>query len=402
MWGIEDYRTIVGNEIINTIYKKARRLYGKNILEVNSTYQGGGVAEMLKSFVHLMNDIGVETDWGILHGSPDFFEVTKRFHDALQGEKINLTEIKKKIYLQNNEEFYMYTHIHHDFVVVHDVQPLPLINFHKRREPWIWRCHVDISKPNKFLWAFVEPFILRYDAVIISSEKYRKKALPVDQKIVYPAIDPISSKNMDISNELIDKTLRKFGVRTDKPLLTQISRFDRWKDPEGLLAVYKLVKEKVDCRLVLCGSMATDDPEGLKVYDKVKKKASRLIENGDVLLLTTDNNILVNSLQRISAVVIQKSIKEGFGLTVAEALWKERPVVASNVGGIPLQLINGVNGYLVDPYDIKGTADKIVKLLRNPDIGKKFGKKGKEIVRKNFLITRLLLDYLDLLSQMPS
>ncbi|MEW5760088.1 MAG: glycosyltransferase, partial [Candidatus Thermoplasmatota archaeon] len=213
---------------------------------------------------------------------------------------------------------------------------------------------------------------------------------------------PISSKNMDISNELIDKTLRKFGVRTDKPLLTQISRFDRWKDPEGVLAVYKLVKEKVDCRLVLCGSMATDDPEGLKVYDKVKKKASRLIENGDVLLLTTDNNILVNSLQRISAVVIQKSIKEGFGLTVAEALWKERPVVASNVGGIPLQLIDGVNGYLVNPYEIKGAADKIVKLLRNPDIGKKFGKKGKEMVRKNFLITRLLLDYLDLLSQMPS
>jgi len=397
---MEDYRDIVGDGVISDIYRKARKFYGKHILEINSTYSGGGVAEMLSSFIHLMNDIGIETDWGILHGTPDFFEITKLFHNGLQGKPVGLTENKRHVYLQTNEEFYMYTHINHDLVIVHDPQPLPLIKFYKKRQPWVWRCHIDISNPDKGLWEFLKPFILRYDMAILSHEKYKKNDLPVEQKIMYPAIDPLSTKNIDISDEVIDKTLRKYNVKTDKPLITQISRYDPWKDPEGVLEAYKLVKEKVDCRLILCGSMATDDPEGFRIYEKIKRKADRLIKNGDVVLLNTENNTLVNSLQRKSAVIVQKSIREGFGLTISEALWKETPVVASNVGGIPIQIIDGENGFLVDPYDIKDCANKVITLLQSQALAEDMGKKGKEMVRKNFLITRLVQDYLDMLSQM--
>jgi trehalose synthase len=396
---IEDYRDVVGDAVISNIYRKARKFYGKRILEINSTYSGGGVAEMLSSFIHLMNDIGIETDWVILHGSPDFFEITKLFHNALQGKPVDLTMNKKNLYLQTNEEFYMYTHINHDLVIVHDPQPLPLIKFYKKRQPWVWRCHIDISNPDKGLWEFLKPFILRYDMTILSNEKYKKDDLPVDQKIIYPAIDPLSSKNMQLSEEVIKKTLKKYDVKTDKPLVTQISRYDPWKDPEGVLEVFKLVKEKIDCRLILCGSMATDDPEGLRIYERIKRKASRLIRSGDILLLNTENNTLVNALQRKSAVIVQKSLREGFGLTISEALWKETPVVASNIGGIPIQIINGENGFLVDPYDIKDCANKVITLLQNPDVAREMGKKGKEMVRKNFLITRLVQDYLDMLSQ---
>lgn len=395
---IEDYRDIVGDAVISDIYRKARKFYGKRILEINSTYSGGGVAEMLSSFIHLMNDIGIETDWDILHGSPDFFEITKLFHNGLQGKSIDLTTNKKHMYLQTNEEFYMYTHINHDLVIVHDPQPLPLIKFYKKRQPWIWRCHIDISHPNKDLWEFLKPFILRYDMAILSDETYKKNDLPVEQKIIYPAIDPLSTKNIHISDKIIEKTFRKYNIKTDKPLLTQISRYDPWKDPEGVLDVYKLVKEKVDCRLILCGSMATDDPEGLRIYDGIRRKADKLIRNGDVVLLNTENNTLVNSLQRKSSVIVQKSIREGFGLTISEALWKETPVVASNVGGIPLQIVDGENGFLVDPFDKKDCANKIITLLQDPVKAKDMGKKGKEMVRKKFLITRLLQDYLNMLS----
>jgi trehalose synthase len=397
---IEDYRDIVGDAIISNIYRKARKCYGKRILEINSTYSGGGVAEMLSSFIHLMNDIGIETDWDILHGKPDFFEITKLFHNALQGKKIDLNDNKKRMYLQTNEEFYMYTHINHDLVIVHDPQPLPLIKFYKKRQPWIWRCHIDITNPNKGLWEFLKPYILRYDMMILSNETYKKNDLPVEQKIIYPAIDPLSAKNIDLSDEVIEKTLNKFHIKTDKPLVTQVSRYDPWKDPEGVLEAFKLVKEKVDCRLVLCGSMATDDPEGLRIYERIKRKADRSIRRGDVILLNTENNTLVNSLQRKSAVIVQKSIREGFGLTISESLWKETPVVASNVGGIPNQIINGENGFLVDPHDINECANKIITLLQNPTLAQEMGTKGKETVRKNFLITRLIHDYLDMLSQM--
>jgi len=329
---LEDYRGIVGDEVLHNIYKKARKLYGRHILHINSTYQGGGVAEMLHSLVPLMNDVGVDAGWRILYGNADFFTITKKFHDALQGKKIHLTKMKKDLYIQANEYFSLYTHIQHDCVVVHDPQPLPLISFYKRRQPWIWRCHVDLSSPAEDIWDFLKGFILKYDIVVVSNEKYKRSDLPVEQRVICPAIDPLSSKNKEISATTIAKALNKFGVPTDKPLVVQISRFDRWKDPEGVLDVFKLVREEVDCRLVLCGNMATDDPDGWVVYDKVRRKAKKLVDNGDVILITSENNILVNALQRSASVVVQKSLREGFGLVITEALWKGKPVVASNVG----------------------------------------------------------------------
>jgi trehalose synthase len=395
----ENYRKIVGDAVIAEIYKKARKLYGKYILNINSTYQGGGVAEILSSLVPLMNNTGIDAEWRILHGNPDFFTVTKKFHNALQGAKINLTDLKKKLYTETNGDFAIYTHIKHDAVMIHDPQPLPLITFYRKRQPWIWRCHIDLTKPNKEVWDYLKSFVLRYDAVIVSMEQYKRKDLPVEQFVIPPAIDPLTPKNMPLSKDTIDKYLKKFGIPKDKPLITQISRFDPWKDPLGVIEVFKKVKEEVDARLVLCGSMATDDPEGYKIYSEVQKAAKPLVEKGDIILLTTENNILVNVLQRVSDVIVQKSTREGFGLTVTEALWKGTPVVASKVGGITLQIKDGWNGFLLDPKDYDGFAKKIVEILKDKELAKTLGKNGTEYVRKNFLITRLLIQHLDLLNE---
>jgi len=396
---LNDYREIVGDQVLFEIYQKARKLYDKHIIHINSTYMGGGVAEILNSYIPLMNDIGIDTGWRILHGNPDLFNITKKFHNALQGDSLNLSAMKKKLYVQANENFASYTHFDHDCVFIHDPQPLPLIEFTRKRQPWVWRCHVDLSHPNKKLWEYLKGFILMYDSMILSNETYRKPDLPLEQKIIQPVIDPLTPKNVELSGKDISKYLKKFGVPTDKPLITQISRFDRWKDPIGVIEVYKIVRETIDCRLVLCGSMASDDPEGVKIYEKVKQRANNLIDHGDIILITSENNILVNALQRKSAVIIQKSIKEGFGLTITEALWKEKPVVASNVGGIPVQITDGENGFLVDVIDKNGFAQKIIEIMKNPDLGYELGKRGKETVRKKFLITRLLSDHLDLLSE---
>lgn len=394
-----DYRDLVGYDSIAKVYRKSKRLCGKHILHINSTYQGGGVAEMLLSLVPLMNDVGIDTGWRVLHGNPDFFGITKKFHNALQGDRLNLTKMKKRLYIQTNKDFSVYTHIDHDCVIIHDPQPLPLVKFFKKRQPWLWRSHIDLSAPNEELWAFLKEFLIRYDAIIISNEKYKKADLLLRQRVILPAIDPLSPKNTEISQGVISKYLKKFHVPTDKPLITQISRFDKWKDPEGVIEIFRLVKEKVDCRLVLCGSMAMDDPGGSAIYEKVMRKAGRLIKNGDVILITHENSILVNALQRSAAVVIQNSAREGFGLTVTEALWKRTPVVASNIGGIPLQITDGENGFLASPSDTQDFADKTIHILQNPDLAKDMGSKGRRIVRENFLITRLLSDYIDLLKE---
>ena len=402
---LEDYKDIVGVKIIGDIHKKASKLYGKHVLHINSTYQGGGVAEILNSLVPLMNDVGLDAGWRILHGNPDFFSITKKFHNALQGEPVHFTAIKEKLYMQANEDFSSFTHIDHDCVIVHDPQPLPLIKYYKKRQPWIWRCHVDLSNPDDQIWEYLTTFILRYDALILSNEKYRKDDLPVDQRIIYPAIDPLTLKNVDIPDKGAIQYLKKFGVEMDKPIVIQISRYDKWKDPEGVTRVFELVKKKVDCRLLLCGNVATDDPEGHEIYEKVKEAAKDLIKTGDVILMTDpvcSNHFFINALQRISSVIVQKSIREGFCLAVTEALWKETPVVASNIGGIPLQIKDGENGFLVEPNDDQGFADRIVEILQNPDLATELGKKAKEVVRERFLITRLLSDYLDLLKDVIS
>ena len=400
MRAIDEYRSIVGDKVISDIVKMAKNLYGLRVLHINSTYYGGGVAEMLYSLIPLLNDVGVSVDWRILRGTPEFFTITKKFHNAIQGDPINLSDIKKTLYIQNNQDFASYCQIDADCVIIHDPQPLPLIRFYKRKQPWIWRCHVDLSRPNPQLWDYLKGFILRYDRVIVSDCRYMKEDLPMDYSVIHPVIDPLSSKNKEISKDLIMRTLKKYAVPTDKPILTQISRFDKWKDPANVIEMFKLVKARIDCRLVLCGSMAADDPEGIQIYQKILQRANNHVAKRDVILLTVEDNILVNALQRISSVVIQKSIREGFGLTVTEALWKEKPVVASNVGGIPLQMVDGETGYLIDPTDIKTGAARVISILGNPEEAKRLGTNGREMVLKKFLITRHLYDDLKMLNDL--
>ncbi len=399
---IVHYRDIVGDPLIGEIFKKARSLYGKSIVHVNSTYMGGGVAEMLNSLVPLMNDIGIKAGWRILHGNPDFFTITKKFHNALQGDSVNLSQMKKDLYARANQDFSVYTHINHDCVIIHDPQPLPLIKFSPKLQPWIWRCHVDMSKPNPTLWDFLKTYLLRYDLVVFSSKRYVQEDLPIDQKIVYPAIDPMSLKNKELPKSDIQKYARKAGIPMDKPIITQVSRMDPWKDPEGLLEVFKRIKKKVDCRLCYCYNVATDDPESIEVYERVFRKAKELTEAGDVIFIMGNNEILVNVVQRISSVIVQKSTKEGFCLAVTEALWKAKPVVASNVGGIPLQIVDGESGFLIEATDLDGFADRIITLLKDAELSNRMGAEAREFIRRNFLVTRMLSDYLDILNDLIS
>jgi trehalose synthase len=398
MLRLDDFRHIVPDETLAKIYARARSLYGKHIVHLNATYQGGGVAEILYSLVMLMNDVGIDAGWRILHGSQEFFEITKGFHNALQGAKLNLSERKKRIYRKVNEDFARFTHLDHDCVIVHDPQPLALIRSYRKRQPWIWRCHIDLTDPHAALWDFLKGFVLKYDEVVVSNEKYFKDDLPIEQRLIYPAINPLSPKNVQVPDRAVREQLARAHVPTDKPLITQVSRLDPWKDPEGVIDVYKIVREKADCRLVLCYNVASDDPEGLQMYKKVLRKGNRLVENGDILLVLGNNEKLVNAVQTFSSVIIQKSTREGFCLAVTEAMWKGTPVVASNVGGIPSQIEDAQSGYLLDPFDFDGFAERIVHLLKNPDEGRELGRRAKETVREEFLITRLLSDYLDMLN----
>jgi len=394
---VDKYREVAGDEIINKIYDEASPLSEKTAVHINSTYQGGGVAEILNSLIILMNDLGIKTDWRVLHGDLDFFTITKKFHNALQGDKINLSNKKKEIYYINNVNNAIFTHINHDFVVVHDPQPLPIITCYKKRQTWVWRCHIDISRPTKQLWEYLKMFILKYDAMVVSMDKFKERDIPqriIPQYIIRPSIDPLNLKNKMISTSTISKYLSKSGIDEDKPIICQVSRFDKWKDPSGLVKIFELLKKKVDCQLIMVGSMATDDPEGQEIFENIEETVR---DEKDIHLLINASDIVINALQRKASVVIQKSLKEGFGITVSEALWKGTPVIASNVGGISSQVIEGKNGYLLDPLDYNGFSEKIAYLIKHPDVAKKMGSYGKNYVKNNFLITRHLLDYLKLM-----
>ncbi len=392
---LENYSRVVGRSVLNDIYRKADKLRGKHILCISSTYQGGGVAEILNSSVILLNELGVDVGWRILHGSPDFFTVTKKFHNALQGENINLSTIKMKVYTETNRRFSVFTHINHDLVMVHDPQPLPLISFYNKKQPWIFECHVDLSSPNQWVWNYLKDFIENYDHFIVSLEKY-KQNLSIPQSVIYPAIDPLTTKNKMASEKEINKYMSKFGIDRNIPIISQVSRFDKWKDPIGVIKIFEEVRQKVNCQLVLLGDFASDDPEGQKIFETVKERTKKSKYEKDIKVIVVSNNFLVNCLQRASSIVIQKSLKEGFGLTVSEALYKGTPVVASNVGGIPLQVIDGENGFLHEPKDYKGFSKSILKLLGDENLRLKFGAEGKKHITNNFLITRLVSDWLDL------
>ena len=348
----------------------------------------------------MLNEIGVDTGWRVIHGTENYYEITKNIHNAMQGNPQGLSEHHVKIYNKVNYNFSTYTHIDHDFVIIHDPQPLPLIRYFKKRQPWIWRCHIDISDPNPEVWEYLKGYMLRYDAIIISSEKYRKPELPIEQRVIHPAIDALSLKNREMSESAMAELLKEAGIPDDKPFITQVSRMDPWKDPEGVLAVYEIVKKKTDCRLVFTYNLAADDPEGREIYERVYARAKDLVDSGDVLFVIGNDPRLVNAIQRKAAVVLQKSLKEGFCLTVTEAMWKGAAVVASTAGGIPEQIVDGKNGYLIDPEDYGQTADRVIEILKNPKLRDQLGAEAKETVRERFLTTRLLRDYLDLMADL--
>ena len=394
---LDDYRGTVSDSVLTEIREKAEKLSGATMVHVNATAFGGGVAEILDNLVLLMNDIGVRTDWRVLHGTPEFFEVTKKFHNALQGdEEVTFSQEELDLYSRTNEKFAQFADLGHDVVIIHDPQPAGLVRFVDHEAPWVWRCHIDITQPNSQAWHFMEPFVLEYERMIVSADDYRREDLEVEQRIVSPSIDPLSPKNMDLSQEVIDRYLDRERIPIDKALITQVSRFDPWKDPEGVIKVWQEVRKEVDCRLVFCYNMASDDPEGARIYERMAQTAKQYLESGDVLFVRGDDPLLVNALQRYSAVIVQKSTREGFGLVVTEALWKGTPVVASNVGGIPTQIEDEVTGFLVTPTDFSQCAAKIVQLLQDSDMAAEMGARAKESVREKFLITRHMLDYLNI------
>jgi len=391
---IEDYRAIVGNDEVNSILELVKRVKGAKIVHVNATSYGGGVAEMLKSIVPLANSIGLKAKWEVLKADSEFFKITKGIHNALQGNReVALTEDMKNYYLRVNEKNSNDLDLEADVVIIHDPQPLPLISY-RRNGKWVWRCHIDISNPNPLVWKFVRNFIIKYDAIILSSEKYiREDIRGMKIFIRYPSIDPLSEKNKPLHQNEIEKVLNRYGIDPDRPIIGQVSRFDPWKDPLGVIDTFLKVKEKIpEVQLILVGSFAHDDPEGVKWYQKTVDYAK---PHRDIYILTNLDGVRdyeVNALQRSLTVALQLSIREGFGLAVTEALWKGVPVVARRAGGIPLQVIDGVTGFLVN--NIEEAANMVIKLIKRPWLARELGQNGFIHVKRNFLITRDLKDYL--------
>jgi trehalose synthase len=381
---------LIGAETVERIVRKAERLRDLHVININSTYYGGGVAEMLSSLTLLMNAAHIKTGWRVIQGRPDFFSITKKMHNALQGAEINLSELKKSIYEEVVFENAARMHLDHDIVVVHDPQPLPLIRCFRKKSPWVWRCHVDLSAPNPELWKYLSPFVERYDAVVLSLPEYAQK-LSAPQRFIMPAINPFSTTNRELSDKEIEERLDHHGIPTDLPLVVQVSRFDKWKDPQGVIDAFNLARKEVDATLVLVGNVATDDPEGQEIFASLCKCGEDRIR-----ILSVQDSALVNALQCRAAVVLQKSIREGFGLTVAEAMWKGTPVIGGKVGGIRHQIEDGVNGFLVE--NVEEAAERIVEILKDPGLRQKLGEKAKETVRTRFLMTRLMEDWLDLIS----
>ena len=398
---LEDYTELVGEGQVSEVRALADGLKGKSVTQINSTSYGGGVAELLDSMVPLMKDVGLDVHWDVIKGSFEFFTVTKKIHNALQGMNIQLTENEQQTYLDFNKINSESSTLDTDFIVVHDNQPAALIDFYpSKTNKWIWRCHIDLSTPNLAVWNFLEHYISRYDAAIFSSKQYVMSSLMIPKiQISPPSINPFSEKNKDIPESSIKDILEKHGVNPEKPIITQVGRFDPWKDPLGAVDVYRLVKKEIpQVQFLLIAGMATDDPEGWLYLEKTARHAG---EDSDIYLLTDlkgVNDLEVNAFQRASQVALQMSTREGFGLSVTEALWKGVPVVGRKVGGIPLQVIDGVNGYLVET--VEQAASKTLYLLQHPDEAKQMGANGKEHVRRNFLVVGHLRDHLKLFTEL--
>jgi len=390
---LESYRQIAPPGVIDLAYKLAEQLKGRSLLHVNSTRWGGGVAEMLHRLVPLMKDLGIQVRWDVIEGSSEFYQVTKGFHNALQGENQTISPAMYEEYVNINRKNGRKMDLEADLVVIHDPQPAALVYKKKKKSPWLWRCHIDASHPQRKVWNFLKQYISKYDGAIFSLPDFAQK-LNIPQILMYPSIDPLSDKNRDLTEAEIEAAIGRFNIPRHKPIILQVSRFDRFKDPIGVIAAYQMVKKYNDCCLVLAGGGAADDPEGLAVLEQVKSAAA---EDEDIIVLDLppDSNIEINALQRIATVVLQKSLKEGFGLTVAEAMLKGKPVLGGFVGGITVQVVYGQTGYTV--HSVEGCAYRIRYLLNNPELAQRMGQQAKEYTRRNFLITRHLCDYLGLM-----
>jgi trehalose synthase len=426
---IQNYRPIVGDAVVDQILALAAPLRGARVLHLSATAYGGGVAELLSTLVPLMRSVGLDAEWRLMAGAPELWDVTKGMHNLLQGATLTTestitpgfppmtagrrghparpieavwTPATAEIWQRYNALTADWLDQHYDFIIVHDPQPLGVLAYVQRRAPkrggtrWIWRCHIDLTKAQTDLWAFLRPYLAPYDAAIFTMQDYVKPDLPVPEvALIAPAIDPLSPKNLVVPEREVEATLRHFGVAPDRPLITQVSRFDPWKDPLGVIDVYRRLKRQIPgLQLALVGSMASDDPEAWRYFEMTARHAG---EDPDIHLLTNSlgvGPVEVNVFQRASQVVLQKSIREGFALTVSEAMWKGRPVVATNVGGIPLQVASGRTGYLVTSD--REAAARTLELLRDLKQADAFGLAGRERVRENFLITRYLNDYIQL------
>jgi trehalose synthase len=388
---LQDYREMVGPGVIEELSVLADRVRGRRMQHINSTPVGGGVAEILTRLVPLLRELGVEATWDVIKGDQAFFSVTKAFHNALHGKPEEITKEMYEIFRANTEMNLREIHFTGDVIFVHDPQPAGLILGKKEvGRGWVWRCHIDVSAPQAEVWEFLRPYIEQYDAAIFSMPDFSRQ-LPVAQFRIAPSIDPLSDKNKPLAPSYVAQVLEKYQIDPGRPILTQISRFDRFKDPLGVIAAYRLVRKRQRCQLVLAGGGAADDPEGEEVLREVREAAA---DDPDihVLLLPPFSDLEINALVRGSTVLIQKSIREGFGLTVSEALWKKKPVIGGAVGGIKLQVIDGVTGFLV--HSSEGAANRIAQLLGDRRLRERMGENGHQHVKQNFLVTRHVKEYL--------
>ena len=396
---LADYTHIVGKETVEEIRALAESLQGKRVLHVNATAFGGGVSEILYTIVPLMRDIGIDAHWQVILGAEEFFNVTKLMHNSLQGDPASITDQQWEVFQGYNAMNARDLEEGWDVVIVHDPQPAGLLNnASQKSKHWVWRCHIDLSTPNPSTIERLRPLIEPYEASVWHMQQYVPEGISEGVRIVPPAIDPLSPKNMAFSPEDAAFVSEQFGIDPERPLLCQVSRFDPWKDPMGVIDAYRAVREEVsDVQLALVGSMATDDPEGWDFFNRTMAHADG---DPDIKILSNLNNvgaIEVNAFQSQADVCIQKSTREGFGLTVTEAMWKGRPTIGGDVGGIPLQIVDGESGYLVSSSD--ECATRSLEVLRDPDLARRIGKAGKEHARKNFLSPRLLRDWLKIFSE---
>ena len=391
---IEDYASIVGEDTINQLYSLAEGSQDKCVQNINSTSVGGGVAELLSRLIPLFKQLGVDVNWDVIKGDERFFGITKKFHNALQGFDAIITDEDLAYFLEINQMNAETTDFYGDIIFIHDPQPIALIRKKGANgSKWIWRCHIDLTEPQMSPMNFLKYYIGRYDCVIFSNAKYLQKTLGTKQRIISPSIDPLSEKNKELPENIINSILNGFEIDIDRPIVTQISRFDKLKNPCGVIDIYRRVKKNVDCQLVLAGGGATDDPEGPGILDKVNREAENDADI-HVIDLPPSSDLEINALQRASTVVLQNSLREGFGLTVTEALWKAKPVIASAVGGIPLQIKHNRSGILTNSFD--ETVYYLNKLLIEPETAIRLGMNGRAHVKNNFLITRHIKDCLHL------